>query len=117
MRALFVMGVAFLALGVAVAGGAVDTTKLVGVWEVSKGEAPKGAKLEFTKDGKLTMTMKKNGEDFRREGTYKLSKNTIEVTSKIDGKTQVKTATITKLTDTVLILREKDKEVELKRVK
>src|SRR5262245_22533820 len=55
---------------------------LVGKWEVSKadeGTVPAGTVIEFTKDGKVILTGKKDGADVTMEGTYKIDGNKFTV--------------------------------------
>jgi len=97
----------------------VDYAKLiVGKWEVTKSDeasVPAGTLIEFTKDGKLKATVKKGGEDENVEGTYKVVKNTFEVTLGGDGG-KMQTITITKINDKEMVIKDKDdKVVELKK--
>ena len=70
----------------------VDYAKLiVGKWEVTKADeasVPVGTLIEFTKDGKLKATIKKGDADENVEGTYKVVKNTFEVTLKMGDEEQ-----------------------------
>ena len=97
----------------------VDYAKLiVGKWEVTKSDeasVPIGTLIEFTKDGKLKATIKKDGEEENVEGTYKVVKNTFEVTLGGDGG-KMQTITITKINDKEMVIKDKDdKVVELKK--
>jgi uncharacterized protein (TIGR03066 family) len=94
--------------------------KLVGTWAPAK--APEGAPeatIEFTKDGKLTVTAKVGEKTITLEGTYKLDGDKLAVTMKgPDGKEKEETVTITKLTDEVLVTKDgKGKEEEFKKKK
>jgi uncharacterized protein (TIGR03066 family) len=94
--------------------------KIVGVWEVTKAaEAPPGATIEFTKDGKLIQTAKVEGKEMKMEGTYSVEGDKITSTTKGPGGKEAKeTATITKLTDTELVTKdEKGKTDEFKKKK
>lgn len=98
----------------------VDYAKLiVGKWEVSKadeGTVPPGAVIEFTKDGKMKATLKKGGDDVTLEGTYKVVKDTFEMTMKVGDQERKQTITITKITDKEMSTKNKDgKVVELKK--
>ena len=98
----------------------VDYAKLiVGKWEVSKaddGTVPPGTLIEFTKDGKLKASFKKGDVDSTIEGTYKVVKNTFELTMKMGDEEKSQTITITKITDKELHTKNKDgKVVELKK--
>jgi uncharacterized protein (TIGR03066 family) len=91
------------------AGGAraeekVDYAKLiVGKWEVSKadeGTVPIGAVVEFTKDGKMEATHKKDGTDTTVKGTYKIEGNKFTMTMTANDKEVSRTITINKISDT-----------------
>ena len=73
---------------------------LIGKWEVTKAEegtVPVGALLEFSKDGKIKATFKKDGEEMKVEGTYKLVGDTLTVTMKEKEEEKSDKVTITKL--------------------
>jgi uncharacterized protein (TIGR03066 family) len=92
--------------------------KLVGVWEVTKSEnAPAGATVEFTKDGKMIVTIKDGDKTVKVEGTYTLDKDSITSVLKIKDKdnkeTETKeTVTITKLTDKELAVKDSKGKVD-----
>ena len=92
---------------------AIDAKKLVGKWEAQK--LPLGTGLvEFTKDGKLTVTFTFGGKTDKVEGTYKLDGNKLSV----DFKDRKDTSTVTKLTDEELAIKhEKGMEEAFKRLK
>ena len=97
----------------------VDYAKLiVGKWEVTKadeGTVQPGTLIEFTKDGKLKVTAKGDAE-VMFEGTYKVVKNTFEMSLKVGDEQKSQTITITKINDKEMATKnEKDKVVELKR--
>jgi uncharacterized protein (TIGR03066 family) len=99
-----------------------DTAKLiVGKWEVTKadpGTAPPGGIVEFTKDGKMKLTAKKDDKEISVEGTYKLEGKKLSFAMKIGGEERTKTITITKLTAKELTTKDDDgKAVELTRKK
>jgi uncharacterized protein (TIGR03066 family) len=113
----------FLVTGSMTAGekdkkGATNAKKIIGKWEVTKGEAPAGSVIEFTKDLKLKFTIKMGDKDFTIEGTYKVEKDQLKTSIKIGDKEITDTDTIKTLTETMLILEDtKGKVVELKRKK
>jgi uncharacterized protein (TIGR03066 family) len=89
MRAV-VFGVAAVAL-VGVSGvRAADDNKdlIVGTWEIAYSDAkdiPVGTKLEFTKAGKVNLTVKVDGKDVTVDaGGYKIDKDVVTLTGK-DG--------------------------------
>jgi uncharacterized protein (TIGR03066 family) len=86
---------------------------IVGKWELTKGEgAPPGTEMEFTKDGKVKVSMKVGEKGVSLEGTYKVEgdKLTVTMMDKTDSDT-IKT-----LNDTTLVMEDsKGKTAELKR--
>jgi len=94
------------------AQAAPDAKDLVGTWVLEKGEGPKGATVEFTKDGKMTLSFEIEGKKQSKEHTYKLSGDTIEFTEK----DETKKATIKELTkDKLVIVTPEKKELEFKK--
>lgn len=95
--------------------------KIIGVWEITKGgeTIPKGALFEFTKEGKLKMTVKIEDRTINLEATYKVEKDQLKTAmTGPDGKKMEDTDTIEKLTDTEMVLKDsKGKVVEFKRKK
>jgi uncharacterized protein (TIGR03066 family) len=93
----------------------IDPAKLVGKWEPKQAQKDFKLVMEFTKDGKLTVTT----DDFKVDGTYKLDGNRLQIVLKA-GENEVKdTVTIHKLTDDELVgesQTKKEKET-FKRVK
>lgn len=99
-----------------------DYAKLiVGKWEATKtdpGTLPEGTVVEFTKDGKLKMSVKKDGQELNVEGTYKVEGNSFTMTMKLGDQEKSQKITITKISDTAVSTTDKDnKVVELKRKK
>jgi uncharacterized protein (TIGR03066 family) len=94
-----------------------DAKLLVGKWEVTKadpGTAPPGAVVEFTKDGKVTVTHKQDDKDVSISGTYKLEGKKISFALKVGDEEKTKTITITKLSAKEMTTKdENDKTVEL----
>ena len=93
--------------------------QIVGKWEVVKSDegVPQGAILEFTKDGKIMMTGKKDGQEVSREATYKLDGKKLTVTTGGDGG-KTTNLTITKLSDTEMAVESDDgKKVEMTKKK
>jgi uncharacterized protein (TIGR03066 family) len=113
--------VAVLAAAPAVADEKIDKKNLVGVWEGAKdGALPPGATIEFTKDGKLKMSIEVMGKKNNLVGTYKVDGNKLTVTMKDPGgKEATETDTIKTLTaDKLVIHSEKEKkDLELKKKK
>jgi uncharacterized protein (TIGR03066 family) len=62
----------------------VDKGKIVGKWEVAETEEPllKGAAVEFTKDGKITLKLKFGDKEIPVEGKYEISGSDLKVTTK-----------------------------------
>ena len=108
--------------GISRADDKIDYAKMiVGKWEVTKADAgtvPPGAVVEFTKDGKMKVTAKKDTEEVTYEGTYKVEKNTFTMKLKVGDEEKMKTITITKISDKEAATKDEDgKVVELKRKK
>lgn len=78
---------------------------IVGKWELTKveeGGLPKGTIIEFTKDGKLSLTVKKDDTDTKIEGTYTVEGDKFSISIKVGEEERKQTVTIVKLTDTEL---------------
>jgi uncharacterized protein (TIGR03066 family) len=98
--------------------GPPNAEKIIGKWEVTKGEVPAGSLVEFTKDGKLKITLKAEGKDISLEGTYKVEGDILKSAMKVGDKEITDTDTIKTLNKTTLILEDtKGKVVEFKRKK
>jgi uncharacterized protein (TIGR03066 family) len=94
-----------------------DPKKLIGKWQMKEREAPEPT-LEFTKDGKLTITAEADGQKIKFEGTYKLDGKKLITTVKIEDKEVSETRTIHKLTDDQIVYEGKDgKKETLTRIK
>ena len=121
-RLLAVGALVCLLGGAALGEDKTDYAKLlVGKWEVTKadpGTVTRGDVVEFTKDGKMKVTAKKDDNEMLLEGTYKIEKNTFIMTMKIGDEEKTHTITITKISDKEMSTKNKeDKVVELKRKK
>jgi uncharacterized protein (TIGR03066 family) len=96
-----------------------NAKKIVAIWELVKAGSPDGlpvgAIIEFTKDMKLSATIKMDGGDMKLTGTYKLEKDKLTVKVTIPGNdTPIEeTVTIKKLTDDALEVEDKDKKVDV----
>ena len=121
MRWTRILGAATLFFGIVLVGAAgTDTGKrLLGVWEVTKSDdAPPGATVEFTKDGKIKLRAKVKDMEIKVDGTYELKKDQIVTRVTFGDKSKSETHTIKKLTDTELsTANEKGDSVEFKRKK
>jgi uncharacterized protein (TIGR03066 family) len=94
--------------------GKIDKAKLVGTWTFVKTDAldapPKGStlKVEFTKDGKMNVTLTFNDRDHKMSGTYKVDGDKLTTTLKgPKTKEKTETSTIKELTDKKLVLLDK----------
>jgi len=93
----------------------IDKAKLVGTWTFVKSSDPKAApppgseaKVEFTKDGKVNMSIKIMDKTLKMSGTYKLKGDQLSVTMKNPkGEEKTETDTIKELTDKKLVMSEK----------
>jgi uncharacterized protein (TIGR03066 family) len=111
---LAVVGILLFGLAFAVQAGDKDKkkddsikTKLVGTWEAESGKGlPKGAKVQFTKDGKVIINAKRDAKEMRIEGTYKVEGNTLKVTTKREDKERTQELKVTKVDDKQLVLED-----------
>src|SRR5438552_4162705 len=75
-----------------------DNAKLiVGKWECTKvdeGTLPMGTLIEFTKDGKLILTIKMGDNEQKMEGTYKLKGDKFEIGFKMGDNEHTEDITI-----------------------
>ena len=99
-----------------------DNAKLlVGTWEVAKadqGTVPVGSTVEFTKDGKMKVTHKKDGKEETAEGNYKVEGEKFFFVVQAGDTVFKKTVTIKKISETELSTVDEDgKAVEFKRTK
>jgi uncharacterized protein (TIGR03066 family) len=90
-----------------------NKTKIVGKWALekttNKKPPPPGTVIEFTKDGKLKITI----ANFSLDGTYKVDGDKVHTTMKSpDGKEHKETITITKLTDKELVTKDEKGNVD-----
>jgi len=87
--------------------------KIVGVWEVVKSkDAPKGATVEFTKDGKLIFKAKLDEKEVKFEGTYSVDGEKIETTIKLGDEVKKDTLKIKELTDKKLVTQDDKGDVD-----
>jgi uncharacterized protein (TIGR03066 family) len=115
MKATRLALVGILALSLAFAAQAQDKeakkddsvkAKLVGTWEVESGKGlPKGAKVQFTKDGKVLITHKRDDEERKIEGTYKVDGTTIKIITKRDDKERKLEIKVSKVDDKQLVVQ------------
>ena len=106
-----------LACGATAAGQAkVDAKKLVGKWEPApekdKKEKPPAMVIEFTADGKVSMTVGAAGAEYKAEGSYKLDADKLSVTLKVGNQEAKDTLTVKKLTDEELTTEDSKGKVE-----
>ncbi|MBP3955258.1 TIGR03066 family protein [Gemmata sp. G18] len=95
-----------------------DEKKLVGKWEPVKPKKGEAMVMEFTKDGKLTVTGDMGGKEVKIEGTYKLDGDKLTFALKFMDLDIKETVTLTKLTDDEMEGKDKDGKVEsFKKVK
>jgi uncharacterized protein (TIGR03066 family) len=103
--------VAFLSVTLVGVAGTDNTKKIIGVWELVKGESP-GSTVEFTRDGKLKINAKVKDKEVNADGTYKIEGDKLKVTLSFKGKTITETNKIKKLTEKELILVDEEGKVE-----
>ena len=91
--------------------------KIVGRWKVIEG-LPKGSTVEFTKDGKLTLTVDMDGNKMTIQGTYSIEGDKLKSTLKVGDNDVDDEDTIKVLSDDKLTLITKDgKTQDFERVK
>jgi len=123
MRTVKVMLALCVALiGAAHVHGADNKELIVGKWEASKVEEnsplPKGALLEFTADGKMSITLKKGDDTVVRKGTYTVDGDSFTVVFKKDDADDKHKISIKKLTKEELeAANEKGQVILFKKVK
>lgn|SRR5262245_7210639 len=92
----------------------IDAAKLVGKWELTKasnGGLPKGSVVEFTKDGKLTVTLSDEAKT-QFSGTYKVDGDKFMYKVKFMDMEHEGTDTIKSLTDDKAVFLDKDGKEE-----
>jgi uncharacterized protein (TIGR03066 family) len=110
---------ALLGLTLVLTAGSDTAKKLVGGCEITNNkEAPPGATVEFTRDGKMQMRAKVGEKELNIDGTYELKDDAIVSRLSIGGKTKTESNKIRKLTEKELVIvDEKGKVEEYKRVR
>ncbi len=95
-----------------------DAKKLVGKWEPVNPKKGEAMVMEFTKDGKLTVTGDMGGKELKIEGTYTLEGDKLSFVLKFMDNEIKETVTLTKLTDDEMEGKDKGGKVEsFKKVK
>ncbi|HKB37515.1 MAG TPA: hypothetical protein VKD72_13795 [Gemmataceae bacterium] len=121
MRSIVAVGITLLTFGMMAVAEPIAGSKLIGAWELTKVEGQDEAphwRIEFIKGGKLRMTSKREGKEYKVEGTHALKKDRLTLTVVVDGKAaDTKTVTVRKLTDDVLVFVDNNKKMEFKRGK
>jgi len=115
-----------LACGVSLAAGQakVDGKKLVGKWvpapdkdKKDKSDKQTAMTIEFTADGKVSMTVGAAGAEYKAEGTYKLAADKLTVQLRVGDADVKDTLTVKKLTDDELTTEDSKGKVEALRRK
>jgi len=116
MKPLGAVILGLIAFGLAGSAPAQDdnTKKIVGKWVVDKsaGDLPPGTTIDFTADGKMTAELTVDGVKQKIEGKYKIDKERLEVTIKAGDMEIKETASVLKLTDTELEIKDKDGKID-----
>ncbi len=115
----FVVGLAAYA---AAAKEPSNKEKIIGNWEIEKGETvPPGTIFEFTKGGKMKMRFEVNGKKQELEADYTVEGDKLTITlldangkprKGRDGKEAKETVTITKLTDTEFTAKDQKGKID-----
>jgi len=99
----------------------IDADKLIGVWKLTKSEElPAGANavITYAKSGVVKAAIEFEGKKIEIDAKWKVEGNKLVITSKKGEKEEVDTDTIEKLTDELLVTKNKaGKTTEFKRVK
>src|SRR5206468_4608222 len=106
MSRMVAVGIVFFAIAVVGWAGSDTAKKLIGTWELTKGEGPKGAMFEFTKDGKMIMRIKQGEKEFKIEGTYELKEESLTTKLGSGGKSKSETSKVKKVTEKELVLED-----------
>jgi uncharacterized protein (TIGR03066 family) len=87
--------------------------KIVGKWQVTDGQLPKGSLVVFTRDGKFKVTVQIGEKKLVVEGKYEIDDNRLKTISKDkDGKDFAQVSTIKRLTRDELVTKEAGDNVE-----
>jgi uncharacterized protein (TIGR03066 family) len=119
--AIALVGVALVGLSSSARGADEPKDLIVGTWEIAYSDAkdiPAGTKLEFTKAGKVNLTVKVDGKEMTVDaGGYKVEKDVVTLTGK-DG-TKNDKGRICLLNKTSFVINDEieDKLMVMKRVK
>lgn len=106
--------------------GADDNKELViGLWEIAFSDAkdvPAGTRLEFTKDGKVKMTLKADGKEIAADDVYKVDKDVLTLgggEQRNGNRRAGDSGRVCLLNKTTLVIHDEldDKVLVLKRVK
>src|SRR5438874_10698010 len=94
---------------------------LVGKWECTKSDPdslPVGGIVEFTKDGKIKVTVKEGDKEMKMEGTYTVEAHKFTFVMKMGDQEHKDTITVKKITDKEMVTEGADgKKVELAKKK
>jgi len=102
---------------------ATNAEKILGKWQATKGEIPAGAVLEFSKDGKVKLTLDLKGTEVPiawsgLQGAYKVVADKLTTVRKVGDKEVTEAVTIRTLNETTLVLQDsRGKAEEFKRKK
>jgi uncharacterized protein (TIGR03066 family) len=123
MRAVVIAVVAVGLLALSSTARAADENKdlIVGAWEIAYSDAkdiPVGTKIEFTKDGKVNLTVKVDGKDVTVDaGGYKVEKDIVTLTGKEGAKNDKGRIVLLNKTSFVINDEVEDKVMVLKKAK
>jgi uncharacterized protein (TIGR03066 family) len=95
-----------LAVGIGVADETANAKMVIGKWKVFKaspGTFPLGTILDLSKDGKVKVIGKRDGQEFIQKGTYKVDGAKIILTVKVKGEEQKHVLTVTKINDADMV--------------
>ena len=82
-------------------------------WKIVKSEdAPPGTTFTFALDGKFTMSVPIEGKPREMTGTYAVEGDRLTLKIVHEGRERVDIRTIKKLTETILVIEDKNKRLE-----
>jgi uncharacterized protein (TIGR03066 family) len=93
-----------------------NAEKIIGKWKVTRSPGDVGTLLEFTADGKAIFRGSEKSTK-SHESTYKVEGDKLTTTGEEAGENVTRNMTIKSLTETTLVIVEKDAEIELTRMK
>jgi uncharacterized protein (TIGR03066 family) len=86
--------------------------RIVGTWEAVKGAVQPGSTLEFTRDGRLKVTVTVGQRTIKADGTYRVEGDKLTITTRQGGKDTTQHVRIKALADKKLVTQNERGEVD-----